>query len=72
MYWIAHTGTDTVHYGWTPSIAHVSTGQAELESFPEQPEFIARLAELGINLSIEGPPTNDPREQDWVVHDVAR
>ena len=67
MYWIAHTGTDAVHYGWSSDMAKVSTGQTDVESFADQAAFISRLAELGVNLTIEGPPADDPRAQKWVV-----
>lgn len=67
MYWIAHNNDDIVHYGWATDMAHVATGQPELESFADQAAFIARLAELGVNLTIEGPPADDPRAQEWIV-----
>lgn len=67
MYWIAHNNDDIVHYGWSPDMAQVTTGQPELESFANQAAFISRLAELGVNLTIEGEPTDDPREMEWIV-----
>lgn len=67
MYWIAHNNDDIVHYGWSPDMAQVTTGQPELESFADQAAFISRLAELGVNLTIEGEPTDDPRAQEWIV-----
>ena len=67
MYWIAHNNDDIVHYGWAEDMTQVYTGQPELESFADQDEFIERLAELGVNLTIEGEPTDDPRAQEWIV-----
>lgn len=67
MYWIAHNNADIVHYGWSADMAQVATGQPELESFADQAAFIARLAELGVKLTITGEPTDDPRGQEWVT-----
>lgn len=50
VYYIARTGTTTVHHGVVEPGQHMDSGQETLEQFATEGEMIARLAELGVTL----------------------
>ena len=49
-YWIAHNGSDIVHYGQIGIDQIVTTSQPTLEEFEAKQDWIDRLEVLGITI----------------------
>ena len=51
LFWIAHNGTDIVHYGKESVGVQLATGQPILETYAECVAWGSRLTELGVEIS---------------------
>jgi hypothetical protein len=60
-YIICHNGSDIVHPSKIECGTYVATGQPNVEEFPTEEEWKARLTELGYDTSRLDPPTTEAK-----------
>lgn len=56
VWYIAHDGTDIVHYGVVCPCTRMDTSQPTLEQFATEAEMLVRLAELGVVMPVDEAP----------------